>query len=138
MDFMRGFYHHLWPLVKDSVCQFVLDFFHISILPSGVNYTLLTLIPKVNHLEHISQFKPISLYNVSYKIITKTMANRLKEIMKVVIAPNQSSFVLGRQIADNVVLYQEVLHSMRHKKFRQGIMTIKIDFEKAYDRLYIL
>ena len=99
-----GFYHHLWPLVKDSVCQFVLDFFHISILPSGVNYTLLTLITKVNHLEHISQFKPISLY----KIITKTMAK-----MQVVIAPNQSSFVSGRQIADNVVLYQEVLHSMR-------------------------
>ena len=97
---------------------------------------LLTLIPKVLHPEYISRFRPITLCNVSYKIITKTMANRLKEIMQGVVGPNQSSFVSSRQIVDNVVLYQEVLHSMRLKNSRKGIMTIKIDLEKAYDRLY--
>ena len=108
-----GFYQHLWPLVKDSICHFVLDFFPYWHPPLWVNGTLLTLIPKVNHPEHIFQFRPISLCNVSYKIITKTMANSLKEIMQAVIAPNHSSFVSGKQIVDDVVLYQEMLHSMR-------------------------
>ena len=83
-----GFYQHLWHFLKNYVSQFVLDFFQIRILPFGVNDTLLTLIPKVLHPEHISQFRPISLCNVSYKIITKTMANRLKEIMQGVVALN--------------------------------------------------
>ena len=125
------FYQHLWPLLKNYVCQFVLDFFHTGILPSGVNDTPFTLSPMVFHLEHISQFRPISLCNVSYKIIAKTMDNRLKEIMQDVIAPNQSSFVSGRQIIDNVVRYQEVLYSMCQKNSRKGIMTIKKDLEKA-------
>ena len=63
------------------------------------------------------------------------MTNRLKEIMSSVIALNQSSFVHGRQITDNIIIYQEVLHSMRTKKSGKSFMTIKIDLEKAYDRL---
>ena len=68
-------------------------------------------------------------------VITKTLMNRLKEIMPSLVAPNQRSFVPNRQIIDNVIIYQEILHSMRKKLKGKRIMLIKLDLEKAYDRL---
>ena len=65
-------------------------------------------------------------------MITKAITNRMKAIMSSMVASNQSSFVPVRQMADNVVIYEEVLHSMRTKKSRVGFMIIKIDLEKAF------
>lgn len=73
--------------------------------------------------KEVSQLRPISLCNICYKIITKALTNRLKRIMPILIGPNQSSF------------YQEVLHSMRMNFRRVGMMVLKIDLQKAYDRL---
>ena len=87
------------------------------------------------HPEYISQLRPISLCNVDYKMITKATTNRMKVIMSSMVGPNQSNFVPDYRITDNIVIYQEVLHSMHTKKSRMGFMTIKIDLEKAYDRL---
>ena len=63
------------------------------------------------------------------------MANRLKENMQRVVAPTQSSFVSGRQIVDNIIVYQKVVHSMHSKASGKGIMILKIDLEKAYVQL---
>ena len=63
------------------------------------------------------------------------MTNRLKDIIPGVTFPNQCSFAPERQIIENVVIYKKVLHSMRKRNSRKGIMTIKIDLEKTYDRL---
>ena len=112
-----------------------LIFFEIGTLPDGSNDTLIVLIPKVEHQEQISHFRRISLCNMGYKVVTKTITNRLKEIMGKLITPNQSSFVPGRQIMDNIIIYQEVLNSMRRNTSGKGYMLIKVDLEKAYDRL---
>ena len=63
------------------------------------------------------------------------VASRLKGVMPKIISPNQCSFVPGRQGADNIIVAQEIIHSMRNKKGKQGFMAIKIDLEKAYDRV---
>lgn len=63
------------------------------------------------------------------------ITNRLKELMPQLVGLNQSSFFSGRQITDNIIIYQEALKVMRNKKCRKGIMALKIDLEKAYDRL---
>ncbi|XP_038687586.1 uncharacterized protein LOC119986972 [Tripterygium wilfordii] len=133
--FHAGFYQRMWDVIGMDLCCLAMQFFETGHLPQGINDTLLVLIPKVPMPELVSQFRPISLCNVGYKVITKTMTNRLKRILPHVVAPNQSSFVPGRQITDNIIIYQEVLHSMRRKKTGQGYMAIKIDLEKAYDRL---
>lgn len=49
--------------------------------------------------------------------------------------PNQSSFVLGRSITNNIIVAQEIIHSMRRKVGKKGWMAMKINLEKAYDRL---
>ena len=128
-----GFYQKAWTIVGDSLCVFVLNFLETGLLPEGANDTLLVLIPKVKHPDMISQFHPIRLCNVGYKFITKTLTNRLKKIMPCITTPHQSSFIPVRHITDNIVIYQEVLHSMRTKGKGNGSMLIKVDLEKAYD-----
>lgn len=81
----------------------------------------------------ISQFCPISLYNVIYKIISKSIANRLKVVFPEIISPNQSIFVKGRQIIDNILITHEILHILMQGKSREHFMALKIDISKAYD-----
>lgn len=83
----------------------------------------------------LSHLRLISLCNVIYKIITKVMMNRLKGIMPWITSPNQIIFVSFRPIVNNIVIYQEVLHTLWTKRTSKGTMNIKIDFTKAYDRL---
>ena len=118
----------------DSIYNFAVNFFTTGELPPGINDMFLVLIPKVQRPEVVGQLRPISLCNISYKMLTKALTNRLKKVMPKIIGPYQSSFVPGRQIVDNIIIYQEALHSMRKKKGEKGYMAIKIDLEKAYDR----
>lgn len=133
--FQPVFYQQCWEVVGESVIRFVLEFFDSGNLPSGINDAIVVLIAKVIKPERITQFRPISLCNVLFKTITKTMVKRLKGVMNKLIGPAQSSFIPGRLSTDNIVIVQEAVHSMRRKKGRKGWMLLKLDLEKAYDRI---
>ena len=117
------------------LCHLVKDVFHGKYLPLGLNSTLIALIPKTESPSSLKMYRHISLYNVTYKTITKLLANCLQSILSSLIGPHQTSFVLGRHITENIVIAQEVVHSMRKKTSSTGFMAIKADLEKAYDRL---
>lgn len=129
------FYQKNWDLIAPSVHKQVMEVLSGKRMPELMNETFIVLIPKTEHPELASQFRPIGLCNVAYKIITKVIVNRLKPHLPFFISNTQASFVPGRQITDNIVIFQEVLHTMRKKQGATGYMAIKIDFEKAYDRL---
>ncbi|CAL1381561.1 unnamed protein product [Linum trigynum] len=97
--------------------------------------TIVVLIPKVARPASIDQFRPISLCNVTYKMITKCLAERIKPLMPRLVHETQTSFVPGKHITNNICILQEVVHSMRAKKGRSGWMVLKIDLAKAYDRI---
>ena len=82
----------------------------------------------------ISDFRPISLCNVIYKIISKVMANRLKQILPQLIAPFQSAFMPGRLIIDNILVAYETLHAMHCRRTgKKGSLAMKLDISNAYD-----
>ncbi|KAJ0230616.1 Reverse transcriptase domain-containing protein [Hirschfeldia incana] len=133
--FQPVFYQRCWDTVGGSVIQFVLDFFRTGELPRNTNNAVLVLIAKVLRPERIMQFRPISLCNVLFKTITKTLVGRMKGLMNKIIGPAQSSSLPGRLTTDNIVVVQEAVHSMRRKKGRKGWMLLKLDLEKAFDRI---
>lgn len=114
------FYQKCWETVGSSVKRFVLEFFITGVLPPSTNDALVMLLAKVTKPERITQFRPISLCNVLFKIITKMMVNRLKSVISKLIGPAQGSFIPGRLSIDNIMVVQEAVHSMRRKKRRKG------------------
>ena len=75
--FTAGFFQKHWGLVKEKVTNAVLGFLNGGEMPEVINRTILVLIPKVANPQEITQFRPISLCNVIYKLCSKVMANRL-------------------------------------------------------------
>uniref|UniRef100_A0A803PL06 Reverse transcriptase domain-containing protein n=1 Tax=Cannabis sativa TaxID=3483 RepID=A0A803PL06_CANSA len=129
------FFKHYWDSIGGDFCEAVLDFFHIGRRHKGVNATNIVLFPKVQNPKRPNHFRPISLCNVVYKVISKIIANRIKPLLPKLICPTQAAFVPGRNIQDNNVIAQEIVHSFNRKKGREGLFAIKIDLMKAYDRM---
>ena len=86
------FYQSYWSLVGSKVSQSILHYLNTGTLPQSLGHSFITLIPKVKNLEYVSQFRPISLSNVLYRIFAKVLANRLKKIMPLLISEHQSAF----------------------------------------------
>ena len=130
------FYQKFWHVVSNNVVNAVLDFLNSGKMVPDINHTNIVLIPKIKSPEKISDFRPISLCNVIYKIISKVLANRLKQILPQIISPTQSAFVPWRLITDNVLVAYETLHAMHYqKKGKKGSLALKLDISKAYDRV---
>jgi hypothetical protein len=109
--FTARFYQHSWDTIKSDLTKMVRKSQLSSKLGGGTNSSFLALIPKEKGAANFSRFRPISLCNTSYKILTKVIANRIKEILPQIIPENQGGFIKGRHIADNIILVQEALHS---------------------------
>ena len=131
----RLFFRHYWPIVGEQVVAAVQSFFHDGWMLKEMNHTFITLIPKVQGACNFNQFRPLSLCNVSYKIISKLLVNKLRLFLTKIIDLAQVAFAPNRWINENVVIAQEVVHSFKHMKRKQGSLGIKLDFHKAYDKI---
>ena len=129
------FFQRYWNICKNDIVMAVQSFLFGGHLLKALNETIVTLIPKVEAPINLSQYRPISLCNVIYRVIAKVLANRLKRVIPNCISYAQSAFVPGRQIIDNVILTQELLHFMKNKRTgKNDFMILKLDLSKAYDR----
>lgn len=129
------FFKRFWHLLEDDLVEEVLGAIQRAEVPVGWNDTTIVMIPKVDNPDKVTQFRPISLCNVVYKVISKMLSFRLKQILPEIISDHQSAFVPGRLITDNILLAYECIHTMKRKKGRKGLCAVKLDMHKAYDRV---
>jgi hypothetical protein len=129
------FYHTYWDTIGKDVISAVLNIPNNNGDPSLFNHTHICLIPKIPNPTYASDFRPIALCNVTLKIITKIVANRLKTIFPNIVSQNQSAFVQGRLITDNSIIAHEIFHFFSHSSSKKGYVGIKTDMAKAYDRV---
>lgn len=100
-----------------------------------VNQTDICLIPKVRQPEFVNQFRPISLCDTIYKVVSKVIVERLKSCIPKLVSPYQTGFVPGRNIHENIIVAKEMVHTMHKMKGKRGYFAIKVDLSKAYDKL---
>ena len=130
------FYQNYWSLIGSDVTHSILHYLNSGVLPQSLCHSFITLIPKVKNPEYVSQFRPISLSNVLYRIFSKVLVNRLKIVMPQLISEHQSAFMFDCLISDNILVAFKTLHYMRnHNKGKTGFMAFKLDMSKEYDRV---
>ena len=129
------FFQRFWLLVGDSVRKEVEKVFIDRKIPEYLNSTHTVLIPKIQGPETIGNYRPISLCNSVYKIITKIIVARIRPHLDSLVSPHQTAFIPGRRGVDNAIIVQELIHTIGRAKGNRGFMAIKIDLEKAYDRI---
>ncbi|GJS75512.1 putative RNA-directed DNA polymerase, eukaryota, reverse transcriptase zinc-binding domain protein [Tanacetum coccineum] len=117
--------------IQKDLYDFVNLFFATCVMPNGVNSSFFTVIPKVNNPTLITDFCPISLISIHYKIISKILANRLSKVIDKIVSKEQSAFIAGRQIFDGPVILSEIIEW--YKKRKKKLLIFKVDFEKAFD-----
>ncbi|XP_018479302.1 uncharacterized protein LOC108850231 [Raphanus sativus] len=105
--FSASFFQSNWEVVGPAVVKEIQIFFASGILAPSINKTHVRLIPKISGAQRVEDYRPIALCNIFYKIISKLLSIRLKTVLSSIISENQSAFVPGRAIADNVLITHE-------------------------------
>lgn len=100
-------------------------------LLEGLNESVICLLPKGITPSSLYQFRPISLCNVSVKCVSKILANRLKLIISKLMTKNQSSFIPERLTSDNIIVAEEIIHTLSRRKGVKGDFIVNVDLEKA-------
>ena len=85
----------------------------MGIIPNSINTTFISLIPKIQNSKKVSDFRPISLCNVFYKLITKVLVNCMKLFLPYAVFDSQSAFLSGHLITDNVLVAFETLYYLK-------------------------
>uniref|UniRef100_A0A2N9FNM3 Reverse transcriptase domain-containing protein n=1 Tax=Fagus sylvatica TaxID=28930 RepID=A0A2N9FNM3_FAGSY len=130
--FTALFFKKSWPIIHGSVTEAIRSFFISGKLLKEVNSTIISLIPKVPNPTTVSDFRPIACCNVIYKCITKILANRLQIYLGSLVSSNQSAFIKGRSISENILLAHELVRNY-HSSRGSSRCAIKADLRKAYD-----
>jgi hypothetical protein len=108
--------------------------FYVGKLPLySINFDTIIILLKCRETTYIKQYRPICLLNVRFNFFTKVATNRISQVAQKVISPSQTAFIPSHNTMEGVIVLHETLHEM-HRKKQSGII-LKLDFEKAYDKL---
>uniref|UniRef100_A0A803Q893 Reverse transcriptase domain-containing protein n=1 Tax=Cannabis sativa TaxID=3483 RepID=A0A803Q893_CANSA len=136
MDLILVSFKKNWDSAGRDLCQAALYTLTTNADLSPVNETILVLIPKVKNASRVKDFRPISLCSTLYKVVSKTIANRLKSSLSDLISHNHGAFLSDRIIFYNIIIANEVIHAITNRKHgKVGWAALKLDMEKAFDKV---
>lgn len=108
-----------WEAFKPVVTSEVLSFFQTGKMKESITHSNLVLIPKVAAPTSVTEFRPISVCNFLYKVISKLLAKKMQPYMNDLISPSQTAFIPGREISENIILLREIIHSFQKRSSNQ-------------------
>jgi hypothetical protein len=120
-------------MLKDDLMSVFRAFYKGELPLFHLKFGAIILLPKKENAIQIQQYRPICLLNASFKFFMKVGTNRISEVAHSVVKPTQTAFMPGRHILEGVVVLHETIHEL-HRKKMNGVL-LKIDFEKAYDKV---
>lgn len=126
------FFKNFWGILTGPILQLLNDFTLGRVDIARLNFGIISLI-QVKGSDSIKQFRPIALINVVFKFVAKVFAIRLAPLAHRTIDRSQTAFIRGRCLHEGVLALHEIAHELRSKK-QEGLL-LKLDFEKAYDRV---
>ena len=130
------FFQKYWDVIGNDISSMILNVLNSNMSLAEINKTNITLIPKTKCPSRMSEFRPISLCNIIYKLVSKVLANRLKKILPHIIFENQSAILSKRLISDNVLVAFELMQYLDHKREgKDSLMVVKLNMSKAYNRV---
>lgn len=129
-----GFFKSAWAILGPEVICSIQRFFTTTFLPTSINSTILTMVPKHPGATVVSDYIPISCCSTLYKTISKILVSKLKPLLPDLILPNQTTFVQGRLLVENTVLATELVNGY-HKLLGPKKIVIKVDIAKAFDTI---
>ncbi|KAI5313027.1 hypothetical protein L3X38_042201 [Prunus dulcis] len=122
------FFQKYWDIIGEDIALICLQILNNGKSIKEFNHTLVALIPKIKNVKNVKEFRPISLCNVNYKIVAKTLANRLRIILPEVISSVRSAIVPGKYIIDNVTLAFELMHTVKkQRRIKEPKVAVKLD-----------
>nr|XP_051202041.1 uncharacterized protein LOC127315609 [Lolium perenne] len=127
------FFKRFWGTIRGPILQILNDFALGRVDVARLNYGIITLIPKVKGADNIRKYRPITLINVIFKFVAKAYAIRLAPVAHRVIDRSQSAFIKGRCLHVGALALHKIVHEL-HVRKQKGLL-LKLDFEKAYDRV---
>ena len=130
--FTKEFFIAAWPVIGRDFIVAIQSFFIFGFMPTGVNATILSLIPKTTTAQTMKDYRPIACCNLLYKVISKVLANRLKIIFPAAVEANQCAFITECLLLENVLLASELVTGY-HKTTNKEKCAIKFDISKAFD-----
>nr|XP_025627922.1 uncharacterized protein LOC112721056 [Arachis hypogaea] len=131
-----NFIKQCWEEISQKFTAAVMGFFQSAKIPTNANVTWVTLAPKFVGANEIKDFRPISMVGCVYKVISKVLVRRLRTVMPGLVGETYTIFVKGRKIHDDTLIACETVQWL--KAHRKKAAIIKIDVQKAYDRVRML
>lgn len=128
------FFKNAWNIIGEDFCQAIWEFFRTGKLLKQLNHCVISLIPKSKVATRVGEFRPISCCNMTYKVITKLLADRLGKVLPFIVDSAQSTFIQGRSMVENIHLAQELMRGYSRKRTTPKC-TLKVDIRKAYDTI---
>ncbi|GBG91337.1 hypothetical protein CBR_g52223 [Chara braunii] len=127
------FYSTMWDSVGPNLVELYNQILVDGRLGKGMAHGVIRMLFKKGDKSEVIHWRPISLLNVSYKILAKTLARRLGEHLPGLVEGDQGAFVRGRFIFNNIVTALEVLEVVQSEGMNTSVLLL--DLEKAYDKV---